>query len=66
MRAKKHPFLWLSIPLLFVLASCATRTTEGKPKTDSRLQQRIEQLVRGFQGDVGIYVRNVRTGQTAA
>jgi beta-lactamase class A len=33
---------------------------------DPALQARLEELVRGFRGDVGIYVRNLRTGQSAA
>ena len=33
---------------------------------DPALQARLEELVRGFRGDVGIYVRRLRTGQTAA
>jgi beta-lactamase class A len=30
------------------------------------LQARLEGLVRGFRGDIGIYVRHLRTGQSAA
>lgn len=33
---------------------------------DPRLQARLEALVKGFQGDVGIYVRHLKTGRTAA
>lgn len=33
---------------------------------DPALQQQLADVVRGFDGDVGIYVRNLRTGQTAA
>ena len=32
---------------------------------DAALQTRLEQLVRGFHGGVGVYVRNLRTGATA-
>ncbi|MCX6929341.1 MAG: class A beta-lactamase-related serine hydrolase [Verrucomicrobia bacterium] len=66
MHAKRHRFICLSFLLLFVLASCTTAVTKGRPQIDSRLQLQIKQLVRGFQGEVGIYVRNVKTGQTAA
>ncbi len=33
---------------------------------DSALQSKIETLARGFRGDVGIYVHNLRTGATVA
>jgi beta-lactamase class A len=36
------------------------------PKPDAALQARLERAVAGFHGDVGVYVRNLRTGQTAA
>src|SRR4051794_31455463 len=38
----------------------------GPPaRADRVLQARLEALVRGFHGDVGIYARNLRTGATA-
>ena len=33
---------------------------------DTKLQSKLETLVRGFKGDVGIYVRNLKTGRSAA
>ena len=35
-------------------------------KPDLRLQSKLEMLVRGFNGDVGIYVRHLKSGRTAA
>ena len=35
-------------------------------QVDAQLQKKLETLVRGFKGDVGIYVRNLKTGRTAA
>ncbi len=35
-------------------------------KIDRRLQTHIEGLVKGFQGEVGIYVKNLRSGTTAS
>lgn len=35
-------------------------------KTDGRLQKKIEAAVSGFQGDVGIYIKNLRTGKIVA
>lgn len=34
-------------------------------KTDHRLQQKIQELVAGFHGDIGVYVKNLRTGKVA-
>jgi beta-lactamase class A len=34
-------------------------------KTDHKLQNKLIQLVDGFNGDVGIYVRNLKTGKVA-
>ncbi len=35
-------------------------------KTDEKLQQKLADLVKGFKGDVGIYVKNLKTGKIAA
>ncbi|SKC51732.1 serine hydrolase [Ohtaekwangia koreensis] len=35
-------------------------------KEDKVLQQKLQELVKGFKGDVGIYVRNLKTGKIAA
>jgi beta-lactamase class A len=34
-------------------------------QNDAALQRALDSLVTGFRGDVGVYVRNLRTGQTA-
>lgn len=34
-------------------------------KTDKKLQRSIEELVKGFKGDVGIYVKNIRKNKIA-
>ncbi len=33
-------------------------------KTDDKLQKRIQEAVQGFNGNIGIYVKNLRTGKT--
>jgi beta-lactamase class A len=33
-------------------------------KADNKLQKKIEEVVKGFNGDIGIYVKNIRTGKT--
>lgn len=35
-------------------------------KVDSKLQKKIEAAIKGFDGDIGIYVKNLRTGKTAS
>lgn len=47
----------LSLPLLLQAQSHTV---------DAELQQRLDALVADFNGDVGIYVRHLRTGRTAA
>ena len=32
-------------------------------KTDSKLQHKLEETIQGFNGDIGIYVKNLRTGK---
>ena len=54
----------ITIVIVFNLSSFAQ--TSPQPFIDSKLQQQVEELVRGFHGDVGVYVRNLNTGQTAA
>ena len=33
-------------------------------KIDSKLQNKLEEAIKGFNGDIGIYVKNLRTGKT--
>ena len=35
-------------------------------KTDKKLQRRVEELLQGFNGDVGVYVKNLKNGKTVA
>ena len=35
-------------------------------KTDKKLQRQVEELVRGFNGDVGVYIKNLKNGRTVA
>ena len=65
--ARPASILWL----VAVLTGCATAPASltappATPKPDATLQSQLETAVQGFHGDVGVYVRNLRTGQTAA
>ncbi len=35
-------------------------------KTDKKLQSRLQEAIAGFNGDIGIYVKNLRTGRIVA
>jgi len=38
----------------------------AQEKVDKKLQIKLDELVKGFNGDVGIYVKNLKTGKTAS
>lgn len=40
--------------------------TTAAQKTDKKLETKIKQAISGFNGDIGIYVKNLRTGKTVA
>jgi len=35
-------------------------------KTDRRLKEKLEAAIQGFNGDIGIYVKDLRSGKTVA
>lgn len=53
-----------------LLATCLfTHTTFAQPssgKTDVRLTQKLTEAVRGFRGEVGVYVHHLKTGRSVA
>jgi beta-lactamase class A len=51
------------VSFLFVLTGSSLLFAQ---KEDKVLRQKLETLVGGFQGDAGIYVRHLKTGQTVA
>ncbi len=51
----------LFIALLFVLPIIA-----ASQKTDKKLQAKLSETIKGFNGDIGIYVKNLRTGKTVS
>jgi beta-lactamase class A len=51
---------------LLLLWSLPILAQPGKPKTDKKLQTQVQQLLTGFNGDVGVYIKNLRTGKTVA
>ncbi len=51
--------LFLLLPIF--LSSCVLAQ-----KRDKKLQRKLDQLIQGFNGDIGIYVQNLRTGKAVA
>lgn len=49
----------LTLFIIFITCSLSAQ------KTDRRLQQQIEALVKDLHGDIGVYVKNLRTGKVA-
>ena len=55
------------LSVLSVLSAPSSASSQSPPDhPDPRLQRALDSLVAGFQGEVGIYVRNLKTGRTAA
>jgi beta-lactamase class A len=54
---KKNLLLFLSLLISIIAFS---------QKTDKKLQEKLQEAIAGFNGDVGIYVKNLRTGKTVA
>ncbi|MEJ7694938.1 serine hydrolase [Daejeonella sp.] len=53
----------ISIAIACFLAG--TLSLSAQDKIDRKLNLKLEELVKGFQGDVGIYVQNLKTGKIA-
>ena len=51
---------------IFIFLVLNTGAYAQKEKTDQKLTQIINELVKGFNGEVGIYVKNLKTGKIAS
>lgn len=47
-------------------AAPAAAQQTPRPRADRKLEAELQALVKGFRGDVGIYVRHLKSGRTAA
>src|SRR4028118_2358736 len=54
----KHLLILLTVVLLQVQAFTQ--------RTDKKLQQQIETLIKDFNGDIGVYVKDLRSGKIVA
>ncbi|AMM51188.1 beta-lactamase [Rufibacter sp. DG15C] len=52
--------------LLFCFISFSVSAQTAKEKIEKKLTQKLEALTKGFQGEVGIYVKHLKTGKTVA
>lgn len=51
---------------VFVFLACCALVQASAQKPDKKLQQQIEQLIRGYGGDIGVYIKNLENGKVAA
>ncbi|MFI5130457.1 MAG: serine hydrolase [Chitinophagales bacterium] len=49
--------------LLFSLLHCILSIAQ---KTDKKLDKKLQEAITGFNGDIGVYVKNLRTGKTVS
>jgi beta-lactamase class A len=56
----------ICVALAVLASACGAKNTPESPRPDPDLQRQLEALAGEVRGVVGIYVRNLRTGQTAA
>ncbi len=53
--------------LLFIISSLLISvSTFSQEKTDKKLLIKVEGLLKGFNGDVGVFIKNLKNGKTAA
>ena len=57
---------WLLLILLIPLSAFSRTWPKIGENTDHELQSKLEALTRDFRGDVGVYVRHLSSGRTAA
>ena len=56
----------LASPVILTFNACSSSQITRSAYVDAALQQKLEAAVQGFKGNVGVYVRNLKTGQMAA
>jgi beta-lactamase class A len=52
--------------LLVMVLCCCIMAQANAQKVDKKLQRQVEELVKGFNGDVGVYIRDLRGGKIVA
>lgn len=49
--------------IAFIVVACLVFAQLPAQKTDKKLQHQIEQTIKGFQGDIGIYIKNLKNNK---
>ena len=52
--------------LILILLPWSMITQAQNPKIDKHLQRQLEDVVKGFNGQIGLYVKNIRTNKIAS
>jgi beta-lactamase class A len=56
----------MSNRILYLLPVLLFSLVLNAQKTDKRLTEKLQQAIQGFNGEIGLYVKNLRTGKTVA
>ena len=56
---------FLRVIVCFLFSATLYKDAAAQTRTDSKLEKKITDLVKGFHGDVGVYVKNLRTGKVS-
>ena len=54
----------MKLPIFLITVFLCSVLSAQRP--DKKLEKKIKETIRGFNGDVGVYVKNLRTGKTVA
>ena len=52
--------------VFFIILCLHSTIPSFAQKIDKKLQVKVEESIRGFNGDIGIYIKNLRTGKTVS
>ena len=64
-RVQRRSFSFITISLLLILGACSS-TKESSPIDVKTLDNHLQAFVTSFKGDVGIYAKNLSSGQEIA
>lgn len=56
---------FLRVIVCFLCYAAITHAAAAQTRTDSKLEKKIAELVKGFHGDVGVYVKNLHSGKVS-
>lgn len=62
----RRSFLFFVLFFTFLLAPASLSAQEEQLTTDTRLSAQVKQLIKGFKGDIGIYIKSLKTGKAVS